>query len=198
VIADKVNLKELVEYMDRHSNIGGLTVDVRLENGKRDPASHRGFPTIWRSLCYFSGLEKITQRISLLNRIFGGYHLCHLPLTTIHEIDSPTAAFFLIRKDIVDKLNGFDEDFFMYGEDLDLAYRIKEKGKKIIYYPKYRVTHLKHQSGLKHSEQDVQNHTKKHFYKAMKIFYDKHYAPKNLPLINIVVDKGIALLAQFK
>ena len=74
----------------------------------------------------------------------------------------------------------------MYGEDLDLAYRIKELGYKIIYYPKFIVTHLKYQSGLK-NESKVAREIKKHFYEAMKIFYDKHYAKKNNFLINSLV-----------
>ena len=115
----------LIKEMDDNLVYGTMTVRVELPSGKIDPASHRGFPTVWRSLCYYSGLEKVTANLPFLNKLFGGYHLTSIPINTKHEIDSPTGAFFLVRKDIVDVLGGFDEHFFMYGEDLDLAFRIK-------------------------------------------------------------------------
>ena len=191
VIADKVDFTNLMEYMDTNTNVGGLTVRVELPNGKIDPASHRGFPTVWRSFTYFTKLQALTSRIPGLRKTFGGYHLTHLDLNTTHEIDSPTAAFYLIRADILHKLKGFDEDFFMYGEDLDLSMRIKQQGYDIIYYPKYTVTHLKHQSGLKTKKKKTQSVTTFHFYNAMKIFYDKHYGKKNIKLVNWCVHKAI-------
>jgi len=196
VIADAVNFKDLIAYMEADDKIGVLSVRVHLADGSIDPASHRGFPTIWRSFSYYSKLEFLTQKIPLLSRLFGGYHLAHLNRNTIHEIDSPTAAFYLTRKDILDSVGGFDSAFFMYGEDLDLSYRIKHEGFKIIYYPKFTVIHLKHQSGLKHHVDSVQTSTKKHFYNAMKIFYDKHYAPKNLSLINQLVHLAINIKSK--
>ncbi len=97
LIADSVNFADLIDYMDEHPKVGGLTVRVELPNGQIDPASHRGFPTPWRSLTYFTKLQALTRHIPLLNKLFGGYHLVSKDLHTTHEIDSPTAAFFLIR-----------------------------------------------------------------------------------------------------
>jgi len=169
-------LDVLIKQMDSHRTIGALTVRVQLASGSIDPASHRGFPTVWRSFCYYMGLEKLTSSIPLLNRIFGGYHLTHLPLSTRHEIDTPTGAFFLARKDILDTLRGFDEDFFMYGEDIDLAFRIKRLGYSIIYDPIFTVLHLKNQSGIKKKNNtDVRKKTTNYFYESMAIFYKKHY-----------------------
>ena len=169
-------LDSLIKQMDSHLTIGALTVRVQLVSGSIDPASHRGFPTVWRSFCYYAGLEKITASIPLLNRLFGGYHLTHLPLTTRHEIDTPTGAFFLARKDILDTLHGYDEDFFMYGEDIDLAFRIKRLGYSIIYDPTVTVLHLKNQSGIKKkNDTTAQKKTHNYFYESMAIFYKKHY-----------------------
>ncbi len=166
----------LVADMDKHPLQGALTVRVQFPTGSIDPASHRGFPTVWRSFCYFSKLEFLTKNIPFLNRIFGGYHLTHLPLNTRHEIDAPTGAFFLARKEILSTLHGFDEDFFMYGEDLDLALRIKRMGYSIIYEPKFTVLHLKYQSGIKKKNNTkVRSKTKGYFYESMAIFYKKHY-----------------------
>lgn len=176
VIVQDVNFEILTAYLDKKSDVGGLTVKVVLPDGNIDPASHRGFPTLRNSLFYFCGLEKLTGNIPLLNRIFGGYHLTHLDLTGVHEIDSPSGAFYLARKDLLNKLAGFDESFFFYGEDLDLSFRIKKLGYKIIYYPIYKVLHLKHASSG--------NSTRFHFYDAMMIFYRKHYESHNPELVN--------------
>ncbi|MEK9179642.1 MAG: glycosyltransferase family 2 protein, partial [Patescibacteria group bacterium] len=107
-----------------------LTVELKLSDGTRDPANHRGFPTPWNAFCYFTGLEKLSS-------LFGGYHLTSKDMTSVHEIDCPNAAFFLVKTDILKSIDGFDEDYFMYGEDIDLCYRIKEMGYSIWYYPKF-------------------------------------------------------------
>lgn len=192
-LVDNVNFQKLISVMDEDEKIGVLTVRVNLENGKIDPASHRGFPTIWRSFTYFSKLEQLTKHIPVLNRVFGGYHLAHLDLETTHEIESPSGAFFLTRKTILDKLCGFDEKFFMYGEDLDLSMRIKKLGLKILFYPSQQIIHLKGKSGMKNGDTKVKVQTSTHFYDAMKTFYDKHYATKNPKIINTLVHWAILL-----
>ncbi len=191
VIADDVNFEELISYMDAHEKVGGLTVRVELPNGSIDPASHRGFPTPWRSFTYFTKLQHLTRRIPYLNALFGGYHLVHLDLNTTHEIDSPTAAFFLIRGSLMRELHGFDEDYFMYGEDIDLAMRMKKKGYSILYHPVYTVVHLKHQSGLKTKKKKTQSVTTYHFYNAMKIFFQKHYASRYPTIVTWFIMKAI-------
>lgn len=192
ILIEKVNFEEILDFLDRQKKIGALTVRINLREKQLDWASHRGFPTPWNSFCYFLKLEKIFKSIPLLNRIFGGYHLIYKNFEKIHEIDSPSGAFYLTRKEILKKIGGFDEKFFMYGEDLDLSYRIKQLGYKIIYYPKYSVIHLKYASGIKKKDRKIQIKTKKHFFKAMKIFYQKNYQ-KNYPdlinkLIYLIID----------
>jgi len=78
VIVNNINFLTLVNYLENHKDVGALTVKVKLPNGELDPASHRGFPTLWRSFCYFFKLEQIFGNIFLLNRLFGGYHLTYL------------------------------------------------------------------------------------------------------------------------
>ena len=97
----------------------------------------------------------------------------------------------MTQKEIFEKVDGFDENFFMYGEDLDLSLRIKTLGYKVVYDPQYEVTHLKYQSGLKSRDSDTKSKTKGYFYDAMRIFYDKHYAKKTPSLINKVVHSVI-------
>jgi GT2 family glycosyltransferase len=191
-----VNFQTVLYYMDSHPQVGVLTVKVLLPNGSIDPASHRGFPTLWRSFTYFAKLEQFLGRIPVINSLVGGYHLTYLNLNTIHEIDSPAGAFFLTRKDILNKVKGFDTDFFMYGEDLDLSYRIKMLGYQIIYYPNDYILHFKHTSGIKKSNKEIQARTKRHFYEAMKIFYDKHYAVLYPAVINKCVHTIIDIKAR--
>jgi GT2 family glycosyltransferase len=176
LVPSKPFLDKLIIQMENNTLVGVLTVRVNLPTGALDPASHRGFPTVWRSFCYFSRLEKITSHIPVLNRIFGGYHLTHLPLASQHLIDTPTGAFYLTRKSILDAVGGFDESFFMYGEDVDLSYRIKRLGYSVVFNPAYAVLHLKNQSGIKQkSDTDIQKKTRNYFYESMSIFYKKHY-----------------------
>ncbi|MBI2051548.1 glycosyltransferase family 2 protein [Candidatus Roizmanbacteria bacterium] len=187
VIVGDINFSEILSFMDGNTDVGVLTVRLDLLDGGIDPASHRGFPTLWRSFCYFFGLERLFGKIPIINRVFGGYHLTYTDLNKTHEIDSPTGAFYLIRKGLFTEVGRFNESFFMYGEDLDLSYRIKQLGKRIIYFPKYRVIHLKYQSGLRSKDDTTQKETRKHFYDAMRIFYDKHYAKKKPQFVNALV-----------
>ncbi|MBI3619702.1 glycosyltransferase family 2 protein [Candidatus Roizmanbacteria bacterium] len=192
-VIEKIDFKKLLNFLTARSDIGALTVPVVLEDGQYDPASHRGFPTLWNSVCYFLKLEAVFGQIPILNRLFGGYHLTYLDKNSIHEIDSPTGAFFLTRSTLFKKLGGFDERYFMYGEDLDLAYRLKKIGYKTVFYPEGRVRHKKRQSGLAKEDQLTQSRTKIYFYEAMKTFYQNHYADSHPALFNAVVYKLIDL-----
>jgi len=193
LMIDDLDLTDLVSILDKNKDFGALTVKVKLPTGEIDPASHRGFPNLWRSMTYFSGLEKFFKNVPLLNQLFGGYHLVHLNLYEVHEIDSPTGAFFFTRREIINKIGGFDKDYFAYGEDLEMAYQIKSLGYKIIYYPLWSVLHIKSQSGLKKNDKPVRKKISYHFFDSMKIFYRKHYEKKNLWIVNKLVYLAIDL-----
>lgn len=197
VIIENVDFQKIISLMREHKDIGGLTVKVLLANGMIDPASHRGFPNPWNSFCYFSGLERVFGKAPILGRLFGGYHLTYRNLIEPHDIDSPTGAFFLTKKYILRDLGGFDEAFFMYGEDLDLALRIKEKGCRIVYYPFCSVTHIKYASGLGNKNKDVQKKMKEQFYESMKIFYVKHYEHRYPWLLNHMIYFAIEFKKRF-
>ena len=198
MIVDELRLSELITYMDAHPKVGVLTPRVELSSGQIDPASHRGFPTVWRSFCYYSSIEKLAtllaaprqrraQRSSQLSSFFGGYHLSGEDVTKEHEIDACTGAFLLIRGDLVRKVGGFDEQFFMYGEDLDLCYQVKTLGYQVVWYPHQKVTHLKYSSGLGSSTPETRKQIRWHFYDAMEKFYLKHYSHTHFALINRMI-----------
>jgi len=186
VLVEKIYWQKLINFIEKNKDIGALTVKVKLQNGQIDLASHRGFPNLWRSFCYFSFFERFFSFNLFFKKIFGGYHLLHLNFNKIHEVEAISGAFFLTRKKIMEKLGGFDEDFFMYGEDLDLCLRIKKLNYKIIYYPDFEVLHLKYQSGLKSKDQNIKIKTKSYFFQAMKIFYKKHYTKRYPFFINLL------------
>lgn len=201
MIVDDLRLSELIAYLDAHPKVGVLTPRVELSSGQIDPASHRGFPTVWRSFCYYSGIERLLGRLEVTKKLeigppagglnlgnyFGGYHLSGEDLTKEHEIDACTGAFLLIRGDLVRKVGGFDEQFFMYGEDLDLCYQVKALGYQVIWYPHQKVTHLKYSSGLGSSTPETRKQIRWHFYDAMEKFYLKHYSSTHNALINRMI-----------
>ena len=184
-----------LDYFHQHPEIGAVTCKLLLPDGSLDTACHRGFPTPWAAFTYFTGLEKLFGR----SRIFGQYHQQYKPMDDPHDVDSISGAFFLIRRSVVDAVGLLDENFFMYGEDIDWCYRIRNRGMRIAYYPYASVIHKKHQSGLDQSNDGLRLQTKRHFYDAMRIFYNKHYRRRYgwiataLVLLGIKVLQGVAL-----
>ena len=191
-------LIKMVKFMDKHSQVGLATCRVELANGKIDPASHRGFPTPWAALTYYSGLAKLFPQ----SKLFSQYHQGWKNLNQTHQIDTPSGAFFFLPKKVLRQVGLLDETFFMYGEDIDMAYRIKQAGWQIVYTPITKITHLKGASGLKKQQankltskaKQQRLKTTKAFFDAMKIFYHKHYRAKYFFLLHWLVFLGIDLV----
>lgn len=187
-------LTTMIKYMDANPRVGLSTCRVELFNRQIDPASHRGFPTPWASLTYYLGLEKLFPHSPLLAQ----YHQGWKDLNQVHEIDSPVGAFFFLRKSALNQVGLLDEAFFMYAEDIDLAFRIKKAGWQIMYVPLTKITHLKGASGLHASTKLQRLTTTKNFFAAMKLFYQKHYRKKYLFFIRWLVFLGIDLVKTIK
>lgn len=193
-IIAKDTLIKMIEYMDKNPKIGLSTCRVELFNGQIDPASHRGFPTPWAALTYFTGLEKLFPR----SKLFSQYHLGWKDFKTIHEIDSPVGAFFMLNKSALTQVGLLDENFFMYGEDIDLAYRIKQAGWKVTYVPITTITHLKGASGIGSKAKALRLYTTRSFFDTMKLFYQKHYRKKYFFLFRYLIFTGIDLIKNLK
>lgn len=185
VIMHPFTLKRSLDYLKAHPEAGALGVKILLSDGTMDHGCRRGFPTPINSLFYFFGLDKKYPE----NPKFGGYRLNYLDENEISEVDAVSGAFIMMPRPIFEQLKGFDEKFFMYGEDLDLCYRVKEAGYKVVYYPKATMLHLKGQSGLNTKNKLVQYH----FYNSMIIFYDKHYGKKYNALVRFLAHIAIRL-----
>ncbi len=181
-LISKDTLVKMIEFMDKNPHVGLSTCRVELLSGQIDPASHRGFPTPWAAFTYYAGLEKLWPQ----SKLFGQYHQGWKNLRQPHEIDAPVGAFFMLRQEALRQVGLLDETFFMYGEDIDLAYRINKAGWKIFFTPITKITHLKGASGInKHAGTKMTQEVKKikiktttAFFDAMKLFYTKHYSSK--------------------
>ncbi len=181
----KGTLEKCVKYMDENHDIGCLGIKTVLPDGKLDHGCKRGFPTPWNSLCYVLGLDRLFPE----NKKFGGYRLSYLSENETNEVDSVSGAFMLIPRAILSKSGGFDESIFMYGEDIDLCYRIKNMGFKVVYYAEGLMIHLKGQSGLNTKNKVVI----KHFHNGLRVFYDKYYKEKYSALVTFLMHTAINL-----
>ncbi len=178
-------LESIYDYMEDHKDVGACGCRVLLENGELDKACKRSFPNVKNS---FFRLFHIPT-----NSADDNYNLDNLPDDEIYEIDCLTGAFMFMRKEALDTAGLLDETFFMYGEDIDLCYRIKNSGWKIIYYGESKITHLKGASSKKQKSKLIYE-----FYRAMYIYYKKHHAEESSFIVNIVVYIGIAVLCILK
>lgn len=187
----------IIGFLKENPEAGTATPAVFLPSGKLDDSCHRGFPTPWNSFTYFSGLSKIFPK----TKLFAGYNMTYLNLSKTHEIDSLAGSFLLTPRELGNKLNWWDEDYFFYGEDIDFCYRIKKAGYKIFFVPEYKALHHKGMSsGIKKvsSEQskatlDTKIWATNQRFKAMEIFYNKHYRKKYSWIENQAVFAAIKL-----
>jgi GT2 family glycosyltransferase len=179
-------LQKMLDFMEEKKAVGAATAMLILSDNTMDPACHRGFPTPWAALTYITKLEKLFPA----SHLFGQYHQGYKGFSTIHEIDCPSGAFFLVPREIITKVGLLDEDYFMYAEDIDWAYRIKQHKYKIYFNPEAVCKHLKKQSGRAQDNSELKLKTDKYFYQTMELFYRKHlfsHYPKIITLLIISV-----------
>jgi len=179
-------LRKVVGFMDEHPEAGGLGVKMIDGKGKFLPESKRALPTPVVSFYKIFGLSSLFPR----SRIFSQYHLGYLDKDKIHTVDVLAGAFMLLRKTVLDKIGLLDESFFMYGEDIDMSYRITQAGYKNYYYPETRIIHYKGESTKKSSINYVFM-----FYNAMIIFARKHFSKENARSFSIMIHSAIYLRA---
>ena len=162
------SLTNVCRFMDENPQAGAVGVKMIDGYGRFLPESKRGFPSPWNSFCKITGLSKLFP----CSKRFGGYHLKYLNKNAIHQVDILAGAFMMIRKEAIEKTGYLDESFFMYGEDIDLSYRITCSGYTNYYLPE-TIIHYKGESTKKDFRYV------RYFYEAMLIFFDKHYPDSN-------------------
>ena len=166
-VIEEDTLKSVCDFMDAHSDAGGLGVKMIDGKGRFLPESKRGLPTPQVAFYKIFGLSKLFPK----SKKFGKYHLTYLDKDQIHKVDVLSGAFMLLRAETLNKIGLLDETFFMYGEDIDLSYRITLGGYNNYYYPETTIIHYKGESTKKGSVNYVIV-----FYNAMKIFARKHFS----------------------
>ncbi len=181
-VVEDDTLPKVVQFMDDHHDAGGLGVKMLDGNGRFLPESKRSFPTPKVAFPKIFGLSALFPK----SKIFGKYHLGYLDNNKTHQVEVLSGAFMLLRKKVLDNIGYLDEDFFMYGEDIDLSWRIIKAGYKNYYYPETRIIHYKGESTKKNSINYVRV-----FYKAMIIFARKHFSKKNVKLFTSIINFAI-------
>ncbi len=196
-VTPKNTIKKMISYLETNTDVGLVTCRVEKADGTLDLACRRGFPTPWRSITRMLYLDRVLPS----TKLFGSYNLTYLPEEKINDIDSAVGAFMMIRGQALKEAGLFDEKFFMYGEDIDLCYRIKKKGWRIVYNPTAKILHLKGVStGIKDHSAKISKASKEHrakmiyhFHEAMHIFYNKHYKKSYPAWLTKLVMAGINL-----
>ncbi|XOI99629.1 glycosyltransferase family 2 protein [Paenibacillus polymyxa] len=177
-------LHTMIYFMDRHPEMGASGCKVILPDGSLDKACKRGFPTPSASFYYAFGISRLFPDRPKFNQ----YQLGHLSPDDEYPVDCLVGAFMLVRRETIDQVGGLDETFFMYGEDIDWCYRIKEAGWGIFYYPRTYIVHYKGGSARRKPLKITYE-----FHRAMWVFHRKHYAKKYNLLTNTAVWMGISL-----
>jgi O-antigen biosynthesis protein len=185
-LVQKDTFSKTIGFMDTHADAGGLGVQMIDGKGNFLPESKRGLPTPWVAFYRIFGLSRLFPN----SRRFGRYHLSYLDRSKNHEVDVLSGAFMMLRKSVLDQTGLLDETFFMYGEDIDLSYRITKAGMKNYYFAETKIIHYKGESTKKGSLNYVLT-----FYNAMKIFAEKHYSDNKLRFFSFLINIAILLRA---
>jgi GT2 family glycosyltransferase len=185
-VVEENTFEKTVAFMDEHPDAGALGVKMIDGRGNFLPESKRGIPTPWVSFCKMTGLTKFFPK----SKLFARYYLGHLSENETNEVEILAGAFMLMRKSALDKSGLLDETFFMYGEDIDLSYRIIKAGYKNYYFADTQIIHYKGESTKKGSLNYVYI-----FYKAMVIFAKKHFSQNNAQLFSFFINAAIYLRA---
>lgn len=171
---------DFIQFMESHPEAGGAGAYMLRTDGTFAPESRRGLPTPFVAFCKMSGLAALFPK----SRVFGRYYMRYLDENEVNEIEVISGAFMMLRREALDKVGLLDEDFFMYGEDIDLSYRILKGGYKNYFLPT-RMLHYKGESTEKSSYRYVYT-----FYQAMRLFFRKHYAHYSF-LVSLPVNLAI-------
>ncbi|MEI8047618.1 MAG: glycosyltransferase [Bacteroidota bacterium] len=181
-IVETDTFAKIIGFMDSHADAGGLGVKMVDGTGRFLPESKRGLPTPTVAFYKIFGLARLFPK----SKTFNKYHLGYLDKDKTHQVEILAGAFMLVRKSVLDQVGLLDEAFFMYGEDIDLSYRIIKAGYHNYYYPETRIIHYKGESTKKGSLNYVFV-----FYNAMIIFAKKHFSAKNAQLFSVLINIAI-------
>ncbi len=179
-------LREMVAFMDEHPEAGAAGPKVVLPNGQLDLACRRSFPSPEVAFYRLVGLSQLFPR----SRRFGRYNLTYLDPDQEAEVDSVVGAFMLVRREAIAQVGLLDETFFMYGEDLDWAFRVKAAGWRVYYTPRVSILHVKRAASRQNPYARIA------FWQAMRHFYQKHYAASTARWLDGLIIASLALIER--
>jgi N-acetylglucosaminyl-diphospho-decaprenol L-rhamnosyltransferase len=177
------SLYGMIQFMDSRPEVGVAGPKLILADGTLDLACRRSFPTPMVSFYRFSGLSKLFPQ----HPRFGRYNMTFVDPDVAIEVDSVVGAYMQVRREAIQAIGLLDEAFFMYGEDLDWAFRIKAAGWKVWYHPQVTVRHVKRAASRKSQKAQFE------FQRAMLLFYRKHYQRQTPLLLHLLVMMGLLL-----
>lgn len=183
-IVQPATLQTMLAYMEEHPAVGVSGCKVILPDGSLDKACRRGFPTPSASFYYAFGLSKLFPDTPRFNQ----YHLSYLDPNDTYPVDCLVGAFMLLRQETIAQVGGLDETFFMYGEDIDWCYRIKQTGWEIHYHSATYIVHYKGASSRRKPMKIIYE-----FHRAMWVFHRKHFKQRYSWFTNMAVLSGIGL-----
>lgn len=180
---------ELRLRLRAQADLGFAGPQIRKPSGELDRACLRGDPDPLGALLYVTRVSALFPRSARVNR----YNLTHLDYEREHELVNGTAACLMVRADAFRAVGGFDERFFMYGEDLDLCRSLRQAGYGGVYVPSARVLHVKGESSRQRSGEMLVE-----FHRAMWLYYLKHEAPRRPRPVNLAVAVGVTALGTLR
>jgi len=181
-IVGENTFRRCIDFMRAHEDAGAMGVKMINGKGKFLKESKRSLPVPLTAFFKMTGLSRLFPSSPLFSR----YYMANTGENETAEIEILTGAFMLIRRKVLDKAGLFDENFFMYGEDIDLSYRILKAGYKIYYYPEEKIIHFKGESSKKFPVNATI-----YFYKAMLVFAEKHFGKKDIILFHLLIKPAI-------
>jgi GT2 family glycosyltransferase len=178
--------EKMIEFFDSKPEVGLAGCKILNPDGTLQLACRRSFPGPWTSFCKVTGLSKLFSK----TRLFAKYNLTYLDSDQTYEVDAISGSFMMFRKELYEKIGGLDENFFMYGEDLDFCYRTQKSGYKVYYVHSTQIVHYKGESTKRSSLDET-----KIFYNAMHLFVKKHLSGSFL--VGIILQSAIAFRKLF-
>ncbi|HEY3875474.1 MAG TPA: glycosyltransferase, partial [Candidatus Kapabacteria bacterium] len=186
-------LSTMLAFLREHPEAGLAGCKLLNGDGTFQLSCRRGFPTPWASFTKLFGLARLFPN----SKLFARYNLTFLPVDETYEVDALGGAFMMLSRPALEASHGFDEDFFMYGEDLDLCYRVKQSGFNVFYVPTTATVHFKGESTKRSAVNEVQL-----FYEAMHVFVKKHYRASfffsALLRVGIMLRSALAVLRKYR
>ncbi len=187
-VVSEDTLIKMISFFERNPSVGLAGCKILNPDGTLQLACRRSFPGPWTSFCKVTGLSTLFPK----SKLFARYNLTYKDENESYEVDAISGSFMMMKREVYEKTGGFDEDYFMYGEDLDLCYRIQQAGYKVFYVHETQIIHYKGESTRRSSLDET-----KYFYDAMHLFVKKHLSSSLLIQLILRTAIGIRKVLSF-